>query len=94
MSVWAHVYIYEGKAGTVLYTAGVTDAEAYSLSLSSPLILLPPSGARNTPETAITYAGWEWCQSGCWLRVAGVCFSLAFHTLCATLQNPGGLVPL
>lgn len=89
-----HACVYKAKAATILSTEGITDAAAYSLSLSSPLILLPPSGARNTPETAITYTSWEWCQSGCWLRVAGVCFSVAFHTLCTTLQNPGGLVPL
>lgn len=53
-----------------------------------------PSGARNTPETATTYARWEWCQRGCWLKVAGVCFSMVFQTLCTTLWNPGGLVPL
>lgn len=53
-----------------------------------------PSGTRNTPESATTYARWEWCQRGCWPRVAGVCFSMVFHTLCTTPWNPGGLVPL
>lgn len=92
MRISAHVWLYKGKSGTVHFTEGVTDDAAYSLS--SPLILLPPSAARNTPETATTYTGWEWCQSGCWLRVAGVCFSLAFHTLCTTLLSPWELVPL
>lgn len=96
LAMWGQGWrcLYRGKAGTVLFAEGVTDAAAYSLSLSSPLRLLPPSAARNTPETPITYTGWEWCQSGCWLRAAGVCFSVAFHTLCTTLLNPGGLVPL
>lgn len=62
------------------------------LTLSS--LGLLHSAARNTPETALTYAGWEWCQSGCWLRAAEICFSVAFHTLSSTLLNPGGLVPL
>lgn len=82
--------LYEGKFGAAVFAEGGTDAAAYALSL---LVLLH-SAARNTPETALTYAGWEWCQSGCWLRVAEICFSVAFHTLCLTLLNPGGLVPL
>lgn len=41
-SACAYMCVYKGKAGTVLFTEGVTDAAAYSLSLSSPLTLLPP----------------------------------------------------
>jgi len=89
-----YVCMYKGKAGTVLLLR-----ELQMLQPTCSLSLFPSYTptlfrARNTPEIGITYTGWEGCQSGCWLRAAGVCFSMAFHTLCTTLPNPRGLVPL